>query len=273
MKQFSSTRFILLSLLFPAVLPATAKIKYTDVTPDTTVTATTTQVFSSYDIDLNKDGVVDFYIKHFHPSATTLEAEFYTEVGQLGEVLVDGTDGPLALNKDNNINATQTKWVNKATSMSSTALQMAGNWAGKSDKYVAVRIKVAGHWNYGWVRISIPADVSGITIKDFAVNEVADSPIHAGQVVPTSVQDITTNTITPVTVYPNPVKTATTISCTVMNSKLDIFNQYGQKTRTIHFTTEGKTELKRDNLAAGIYYYQLTQDGRQLANGKIVIAD
>lgn len=273
MKRFNSTKLILLSILFPAVLPATAKIKYTDVNPDTTITATVTQLFASYNIDLNKDGVVDFYIKHFHPSATNQQAEFYTEVGQAGEVLVDGTNGPLALNKGDNISSTQTQWVNEATSMSSTALQMAGNWAGKSDKYVAVRIKVAGHWNYGWVRITIPVDVSGITIKDFAVNDIADSPIHAGQVVPTSVQDITNNTITPVTVYPNPLKTSATIRCTVMNSELGIFNGYGQKIRTIHFTTKDTTELKRGDLAAGMYYYQLTQNGTHVTSGKICITD
>lgn len=259
----------LLLVLLLSAISATAKIKYTDVNPDTTITATVSQVFARYDIDLNKDGIIDFYIKHFHPSSTTQQAEFYTQVGESGEVLTDANDVPLALNQNDNISSAQTQWVNKATAMFSTALQMADNWAGKSDKYVGVRIKVNNHWNYGWVRITIPADLSKIIVKDYAVNEVADSSIHAGQVIPTGINEVAAAEKA-VSIYPNPFTATATIHCTA--GDLYIFNAYGQKVKTMHFTKEDSIELKRDGLTAGIYYYVLKQDNRQVT-GKIVIAE
>ena len=53
------------------------------------------------------------------------------------------------------------------------------------------------------------------------------------------------------------------------NGELFLYNQVGQRVRTINFTGN-VIELNRDNLQAGIYFFQIQVDKQLIANGKIM---
>ncbi|RAJ02222.1 putative secreted protein (Por secretion system target) [Chitinophaga skermanii] len=52
-------------------------------------------------------------------------------------------------------------------------------WAGKTG-YVGIRFTVGGKYRYGWLRISVAANGSSYTIKDYAYNETPNANIVAG---------------------------------------------------------------------------------------------
>ena len=48
------------------------------------------------------------------------------------------------------------------------------------DKYVGLRIPVAGNTHYAWKRLSFSNDGSSVTVKEYAYRETPFSPINAG---------------------------------------------------------------------------------------------
>jgi hypothetical protein len=52
-------------------------------------------------------------------------------------------------------------------------------WAGKT-AYIGVKFTLAGKPRYGWIRITVTADGSGYTIKDYAWNQAPNGSIRAG---------------------------------------------------------------------------------------------
>ncbi|MCT4639284.1 MAG: Ig-like domain-containing protein, partial [Bacteroidales bacterium] len=67
------------------------------------------------------------------------------------------------------------------------------NFRGLGDKYVGVRFIVGGKKYYGWVLVSFEGKT--LTVKEYAYNSVADSPINAGDkgVAGTAVTSVTIN--------------------------------------------------------------------------------
>lgn len=57
------------------------------------------------------------------------------------------------------------------------------NFGGQGDRYIGVRFEISGNTHYGWVLINFDHLVSPkkALIKEFGYNDVADSPISAGQ--------------------------------------------------------------------------------------------
>ncbi len=253
-----NSKLLLLSFFLLLFNKLDAHIKYTQVTPNVTISATVSMVFDRYDLDLNNDGTIDFYIKHFHPDTTTQQAEFYTQIGQAGEVLVDTGTVPFALNAGDNISSSQSTWVDYAGASFSSALVMNANWAGKSDKYVGLRIQLGGHWYYGWIRLTIPSDVSKIIVKDYAVNEVADSSIKAGQTVGTDISSFEKQQS--VMIYPNPMKYLLVIEDAEIGSDFSVQNIMGQVVYHGIITKEKET-LNTQNMAQGIYIVHIRNSG------------
>ena len=55
-----------------------------------------------------------------------------------------------------------------------------GNWVGITDGYMGVKFDISGATHYGWVRMDIAASSASITVKDFAYDATAATPILAG---------------------------------------------------------------------------------------------
>lgn len=56
-----------------------------------------------------------------------------------------------------------------------------GEFTGLDDVYLGARFTNSAAIHYGWVRLSVAADATTITIKDYAYNTVATDAINAGQ--------------------------------------------------------------------------------------------
>ena len=78
-----------------------------------------------------------------------------------------------------------------------------------------------------------------------------------------------------ISIYPNPFNYSVTIqlSSTINNGELNIFNLYGQTTKTINNISGDKIIINRDNLPSGLYFIRLTEENKTIAADKLVITD
>jgi hypothetical protein len=170
---------------------ADAQITYVDINPDQSYNAD-----SQVDIDLNSDGINDFSL--------FIEAGKAYTGGPVNDIrLSPGSNNmalgsvsgsffyPFALDLNAQINAAQTVWNGTANgamltmAWKYTAGGSYGNWLTAADKYIGVRFMVGSNVYYGWIRLDVTCNASGITVvyKDYAYNTVAEQGILAGQTV------------------------------------------------------------------------------------------
>ena len=83
------------------------------------------------------------------------------------------------------------------------------------------------------------------------------------------------NSINAYSIYPNPFSTQTTLQTDVplKNATLTLYNCFGQTVAQIKNINEQTVVFSRDNLASGLYFLQLTEDGKIVAADKLVIED
>ena len=89
-----------------------------------------------------------------------------------------------------------------------------------------------------------------------------------------SVNEIVTEN-NPIAIYPNPFSSSVTIQFhyPVKNVEAIIFNLHGQKIKSMKNISGGNLKIERDNIASGLYFIQLTQDGKVIATNKLIITD
>lgn len=169
-----------------------AQILYTDLEPDAVVTLDT----EPYSLDLNNDGTADFLVQLF----SGLDGGYYiadllnpyTSALPAGEVMgvemPNGVDFAQVVNFEEEIGAMQ-NWRPAGSLLSSRVFldtwpagyTYNGFWEGQQDKYLGLRIEANGNLYYGWARLDVFNKVKFIKVKDYAVNQVADQSIYAGQ--------------------------------------------------------------------------------------------
>lgn len=78
-----------------------------------------------------------------------------------------------------------------------------------------------------------------------------------------------------VNVFPNPFSTTATFAIEtqqhVENMQLSIYDGTGRLVRQVNNITTPTVTVDREGLSAGMYFYQLTGDNQQLANGKLIV--
>lgn len=76
-------------------------------------------------------------------------------------------------------------------------------------------------------------------------------------------------------VFPNPFNTFTTIQFNSMinNAELNIYNPYGQKIKTIKDISGDRIKIERGFLSSGFYFYELRQNSKNIATGKLIVTD
>lgn len=75
------------------------------------------------------------------------------------------------------------------------------------------------------------------------------------------------------TVYPNPFSSETTLHTDLLlrAATLTVYNSYGQAVKELANLSGKAITLTRDNLHAGLFFVQLTQENRIIGSAKIVI--
>ncbi|MBL0343344.1 MAG: T9SS type A sorting domain-containing protein [Bacteroidetes bacterium] len=83
------------------------------------------------------------------------------------------------------------------------------------------------------------------------------------------------NEQTGMSLFPNPLYSSATIqfNSTIKNGELIIFNVFGQKVKSIKNVSTQTITFYRDNLPAGLYLIQLTQENKIIGTSKLIITD
>ncbi|WP_207426950.1 hypothetical protein [Pedobacter sp. SYSU D00535] len=152
-------------------------------------------------LDLNKDGVVDYYMTSVLLEEND-EPYMYLLINRkspnMNKVLV--RKGPeLVLNglwgvpferdfeiKDLAPDGTEwsenlTKTCLLSTRDNGQRVLWGGEWIGKKDKYLGLKFKINDKYHYGWMRISHTAGEGKLALQDYAYNKNPEESILAGQ--------------------------------------------------------------------------------------------
>lgn len=169
----------------PPVEPPPPNIIYTDIEPD----FNSENVEDFYELDLNRDGVVDFNLSSSSDVWEWLGINANTSGGIIAVTPWYTNIVPLEI--DTEI-FTPSRFFNGeyyAASGFITLGDCLGNedrdacyydWSGKNDKYLGLRIVINGQKHYGWARLSVTSSTQWV-ISDYAYNTTPNSPILAGQ--------------------------------------------------------------------------------------------
>lgn len=170
---------IVLTGLLVISFSAKAQIIFTDVDPDMTV-----DTWDVKQLDLDKDGSLDIDL-WFHPWGADAEvvAVSFKDVELLGD-MINNEFYPFALEQDSTIANTSAQWQ----SINGTYVNLSkggnkGHWIGKTDKYLAYRIKKAGQWYYGWIMLTVEGASlpTGFVLYEYAYQSTVNKEIKAGE--------------------------------------------------------------------------------------------
>ncbi|MBI5325235.1 MAG: T9SS type A sorting domain-containing protein [Ignavibacteriae bacterium] len=154
-----------------------AKIIYKEI--DSTISAPLLNQSQQYYLDLNDDGIDEYFFNHGNQMGT-LVCEIYSNPPSFtNEILIENYI-PAMLDYSSEISAISTEWLNTYNGVGTSALYFLDNWPGSVNKFVAVRFKINNEYHYGWIGIEIPSNSTYINIKDCAFDDVAGQMIYAG---------------------------------------------------------------------------------------------
>ena len=250
LKKFSA--FIVTAMMFS--VSVNAQIVYTDVNPDSVISAGSAWDTIYYNIDLNSDGISDVTFSQTHR---------YT--AHLCSFDVDLVSIMPATN--NNVTGSGTTFDSSASwgaggALAYTQEGMLCNpvqhaWVNSNGGYEGVKLKIGNQYHYGWIKISVPGFGSSLTVKEFAYNTIPNQPILAGQTITTG---LTENSFaSSINLFPNPASNHLTIALGSNNKKVEvtITDITGKIIYTITTNKTNKIEVNTNEFAEGIYIVQI----------------
>jgi len=279
--------WILPLLLMCFTLTAQSQIVYTDVDPDSTISASIMGGFdTNYSLDLNNDATIDFNLAvtagillHCGLEGSGCYGSAY--VTPLSSCKVANSGGyPRALQVSEIIDSSLS-WSDSPDQIlrhitSGFACSSGfGNWSNPDDRYLGLKIISGGYTYYGWVRLSVSISCfASVTIKDYAFNSSPGSSIFAGETGLTASGDgsglLSEND--PLKIYPNPFSNSATISFSLpasQNVSLKIYDVTGRLVATLadetlsagnHLLQWNTTNENGNAVSKGIYLLQLSTE-------------
>lgn len=195
----------------PPVDPNDADIDETDVDPDISLQDPGNNQEVTMMFDINNDGIDDIEVGigsyNYSYYGNSIDVEYAQVDGLNGtQVLTsersfsfdyydyyygatytytDTLDIAKALAEGDNIGPTESDWVDygflrAAGDVYGTNVNF-GGFVGQ-DKYVGLKLNVAGATHYAWLRLSLSADGKTVTIKEHAYRVTPDVAIEAGDI-------------------------------------------------------------------------------------------
>jgi hypothetical protein len=242
--------------LITTVNAAKAQTVYTDIIPDSTVNTDG----GTFNLDLNNDGTFDFtFFETHNPGGSSTSSYTKTGISPLGSNAIAGSVSgayiyPFAMNSGDTVKASLTWNIGSNQSMGSYWGGVApyGNWLGLNDKYVGLKLDVAGNIYYGWARLDVDATGSAFTIKDYAYMNSIDQEIVIGA---TSV-GINNQQLEETTIY-NDNREIYIRSESKSDGLITITNMAGQQVH-VENKTGTETIINLEAVKAGIYFVTLS---------------
>jgi hypothetical protein len=169
--------------------PAGAEVVYTP-------TNVTIGPNSSYNVDLNNDGIIDFTISASVQFSGVCESDggfikYYTTSVDETPASGNGAMGapPTALRLGDQIGPSQPFYGGTGTlrsyykNPSKCAPSATGNWVTHSIHYLGLALQINGETFYGWAKLEVDVDpfTASATLLGYAYETIAGRPIDAGQ--------------------------------------------------------------------------------------------
>ncbi len=222
-------------------------------------------------LDMDKDGEDDFvFYQAIQGSMDWIVCEIYSAQFDYGkEVLVEDYqyyDSPILFDKGVAISAISERWHDSyQEGMGITSLYLWGGEQGATDKYIAVRFKKNTSYCYGWVRVSIEAGFTSMTVHDYAYESAPGVGITTGDKGESGVND----------------DRFSILNCTFKNGILNIENNTQSWDATIFdlsvstiraFTVDFATEnIDLCNLNEGVYILWFRNSKYSIINKLFII--
>lgn len=170
--------------LLALVQPSDAQVVYTP-------TNVTIAPNSTYNLDLNNDGKVDFVIaQHSYPgySATLYVGPNANGVLARSGAASCGCDSAFAFPAGAFIGPSK-HFVSVSADLAKVekiagSVRSFGPWKNENNRYLALEFKISGETHYGWARLSVQTSYEqGVvgTITGYAYETIANKPIRAGR--------------------------------------------------------------------------------------------
>ena len=248
-----------LAIAIAGVSDATGQIDYTDIDPDEVLTGT------RFLLDLNGDGTTDYEISNdgaFSGVTPGTTARVYTSNSSsiLGLNAGGNYNYPFALSEGAPIDDAQTTWITNTNYQTLNWMGCAytnSQWCdGQVDKYLGLRITIGADKHYGWVRMDIPSDASSITIKDYAINTVANEGILAGE---TATAGIANNNFKGFNYFVDK-NNQLNLSANISMEKVSLHNTLGQQVVSQKLSNTNET-VELSGLQSGVYIATVSIDG------------
>jgi hypothetical protein len=261
-----------------------AQIVYTDINPDVASN-------SSYSLDLNNDGVMDFNISAISMNLSDGYSSYVNAYGLNGNRVATS------------LNSSYAKGFSSGTTIDGSAIWSAqgtlkskynycvpfggcssggsGSFGGP-EKFLGLQLVLNGQSYYGWARlkkVSVSNNSALFTIKDYAFDSTPNHSIFAGAT--SGARLATENSLNEnslrMDVFPNPSFNSTIISFSLPlseNISLKIFDMSGKLISTLadKIFEEGDNEVvwNAREVNAGIYFLQL-QSPENLQTKKLIV--
>jgi hypothetical protein len=172
--------------------PAEAKVVYTAVN-------VTLSHNSSYDIDLNNDGVTDFELADFfsqyarrvplgaHDNTLTVAPSKQANRVVVAASSLNGVPYAAALSPRKSVGpgspfeAANSSLIMANSGGSAYSTVLRGPWFAHREAYLGVKFVINGLAHYGWVRVTVSGYLSEYTVVGYAYETVPNKPILTGQ--------------------------------------------------------------------------------------------
>lgn len=121
--------------------------------------------------------------------------------------------------------------------------------------------------------LNVPLEC-GYNLDCFSLNDTAYFPV-VGQTCNLTVGLISYKNEISHSVFPNPFNSFTTFqfSSIMNNAELNIYNLYGQCIKELKNISGDKIKIERGVLSTGLYFYELRQNSKHIATGKLMVVD
>jgi Secretion system C-terminal sorting domain len=222
-----------------------------------------------YSLDLNNDGISDFVIQVgatdkiicFPGSNNAYSGEFVN-----GRYLSRAMSAPAA------ICPSMATWYDSIKPGIMAFGTNIGYWAGQTDKYLALKLKVGTNTYYGWVRLDVAPIPISFTIKGYAYEATPNVCVPTGVAV-TGVNGQTNKN--DIYLFPNPFSTQTILQTNnfLRNATLTVYDCLGQTVKEVKNISGSTVTLFRNNLQSGFYFVRLKENNKVVYKSKIIISD
>jgi hypothetical protein len=250
---------VLAGSLLAAAGTANAQIKYSNVNPDSVLGFG--EIMS---IDLDTNGTPDFVINMTQVSSSSssaLNEALITVVGNPNNAVIgslySGYPIPTALNAGDSIKA-NSAWNAQSVNGGVQYLGLFyppntafGNFPNTTNRFIGVRFSNGSQTFYGWIRISLNASVTQLTVNDYAYQSNGNA-IQAGQHDIAGVEDLVQNSNVRIHSFEKTVYINVTDD-QLLNGEVNITNMLGETVSQCELKQRAQ-QVDLSSFTTGMYF-------------------